>query len=89
MILDLREGKLGKSSSDAYSKPGEKGDSFTSIIPQNPPTAHCPGLVQRGAPGAGPSTASWGHRARQKVPSGAGLEALSSHLLHREGLRRL
>lgn len=48
MILDLREGKLGKSSSDAYSKPGEKRDSFTSIISQNcPPPTPSPSSLPR------------------------------------------
>lgn len=47
MILDLREGKLGKSSSDAYSKPGEKRDSFTSIISQNCPAPPPPSSLPR------------------------------------------
>lgn len=50
MILDLKEGKLGKSSSDAYSKPGEKGDSFTSIIPQNPRQPTAQGQYREGHP---------------------------------------
>lgn len=62
---------------------------FHRTAPPPRPQAHCPGPVQRGAPGARPSTASWGHMARQKVPSGTGLEALNSAFTPSRWLKEL
>ena len=62
--LTLGKENLSKSSSDAYCKPWEKGDSFTSIISENPPQSPLPRASAERGIWTEPSTASWGHMAR-------------------------